>query len=1338
MTVQATGPKGAALAAAAVLLLLVATAPTAVAAPQAVPAGVPAQCAGINPYRVTADVRAKCKIIPGPLRSVTRRSDGGREFHYTVAGDTIVLKQAPAGFDAAAASKSEREAYGVPPEPSADEATAHARWEQMIHDYHLVAPPAELYAVPESSTGSQPKHAPAGDSSATRLTGTLGELDPGAVASSSGSASSVNWSGYVDLGSTGSYNQTGIIYYEPPTLENCPGAATSLWTGIAGWETTPLDQAGSDLGGDYGTAPNQAWFEIWPDEAELPMPLEATPGFLFEASITHESGNRVTGLLYNLHSGEALPVEGISKETYSGATAEYIAERPTVATKHVPLANFGQWDVQEAWANGNHANGPWAFSNDAVTMSEGKVRTAEPSALSSPEGGATEFYVNWRAYDGEGSTCHPYGLPSATTEGVRNVQEASATLTGSVNPDGNDTHYYFEYGTTRYYGSFAPGRPGEDVGSGSSPVPVSAQLAGLHRGVTYHYRLIAENAFGTSYGADRSFTTQAPTPAAVATSGGNEYIYYRGEEGAIWQADGSGDVKRLGGSAAGDPVAVALSSGEQDVYFRGADGHLWRWSLNPSTAAWALSQVGGVIVGEPTVAPAYPYSVFFRQGEGCQRCLYQAYLSGGTWQTRALGGDMEGKPIAVATPAGVEEVFWSHTGSGVLEEWSSANPMSASPEWHYSEVGGTATAERPAAVAYSSGNVGVFFQAKEGCILCDDEMLWNGSGWATKWGVGQLAGGPVAATESESEQRVFWRGSDGAIWDNHGPIAEPWGVERIGEAEASGNPGEVYRPSASVPTSIYFIAQGGGLDDLYLWSGSWNVSQLCAWPCPASGPQEPAVTRVSPNNDVSGTGGESITIEGEYFSGVTAVKFGTTNAASYTVNSSTKITAVAPPGTGTVDVTVTNGNGISPTTPNDLFTYLPYTTGRVPSAVALPDSSEYVYFRGENGAIWQADSFGGVQELGGSAAGDPVAVALSSGERDVYFRGTNGAIWRWYFAPSSQTWSLTEVGGVAVGEPAVAPQDPYSVFFRQGEGCQRCIYQGYLSGGSWQTRALGGDDEGTPDAVATPAGVEEVFWSHTGSGVLEEWSSANPMSASPEWHYSEVGGTATAERPAAVAYSSGNVGVFFQAKEGCILCDDEMLWNGSGWATKWGVGQLAGGPVAATESESEQRVFWRGSDGAIWDNHGPIAEPWGVERPGGDPGGDPTEVYVPGGSVTSSIYYFDQTGGLSDMSLAGGAWSQRQLCAWPCGAHGGQQPVVTGLAPDAGTTTGGTVVKIAARTSAKCPPCISAPPAPRASPSTARTRSPRSLRRAAAAWSTSWSRRAAVPAPRSRPTSTPM
>ena len=83
----------------------------------------------------------------------------------------------------------------------------------------------------------------------------------------------------------------------------------------------------------------------------------------------------------------------------------------------------------------------------------------------------------------------------------------------------------------------------------------------------------------------------------------------------------------------------------------------------------------------------------------------------------------------------------------------------------------------------------------------------------------------------------------------------------------------------------------------------------------------PAVADVTPHSGPP-SGGTVVAITGVAFEEVTAVKFGTTAASAYVVNSETSITATAPAGSGTVDVTVTTSEGPSATNSADRFTYV--------------------------------------------------------------------------------------------------------------------------------------------------------------------------------------------------------------------------------------------------------------------------------------------------------------------------------------------------------------------------------------------------------------------------------
>jgi IPT/TIG domain len=84
----------------------------------------------------------------------------------------------------------------------------------------------------------------------------------------------------------------------------------------------------------------------------------------------------------------------------------------------------------------------------------------------------------------------------------------------------------------------------------------------------------------------------------------------------------------------------------------------------------------------------------------------------------------------------------------------------------------------------------------------------------------------------------------------------------------------------------------------------------------------PSVTGVEPTEGPE-AGKTSVTISGSNLSNATAVKFGSSNATSFKVESPTSVTAVSPAGAGAVDVTVTTSGGTSATSSADHFTYVP-------------------------------------------------------------------------------------------------------------------------------------------------------------------------------------------------------------------------------------------------------------------------------------------------------------------------------------------------------------------------------------------------------------------------------
>lgn len=116
--------------------------------------------------------------------------------------------------------------------------------------------------------------------------------------------------------------------------------------------------------------------------------------------------------------------------------------------------------------------------------------------------------------------------PAVETLSADEIPGNAATLYGRVDPNKEPTTYHFEFGTTAAYGQAVPAGGAAVEGADGFEL-LAAQAAGLQPGTTYHFRLVATNATGTSFGADKTFTTTAATPcpnAAVRAEQGSTYL----------------------------------------------------------------------------------------------------------------------------------------------------------------------------------------------------------------------------------------------------------------------------------------------------------------------------------------------------------------------------------------------------------------------------------------------------------------------------------------------------------------------------------------------------------------------------------------------------------------------------------------------------------------------------------------------------------------------------------------------------------------------------------------------------------------------------------------------
>jgi len=154
-----------------------------------------------------------------------------------------------------------------------------------------------------------------------------------------------------------------------------------------------------------------------------------------------------------------------------------------------------------------------------------------------------------------------YGEPT-------NVTSSGAVLQGSVNPSDKATKYYFEYGSSTAYGAKTAEAT---LPKSKAWQPVSAAVAGLAPGSTYHYRIVASNGEGSkdkTIGADHTFTT-ASAPDSPDGTGDDTG---EGPSGGDVPGPDGGDTPALGGLRPTLGSSVVVEAGHGRVLVRRPGG----------------------------------------------------------------------------------------------------------------------------------------------------------------------------------------------------------------------------------------------------------------------------------------------------------------------------------------------------------------------------------------------------------------------------------------------------------------------------------------------------------------------------------------------------------------------------------------------------------------------------------------------------------------------------------------------------------------------------------------------------------------------------------------------
>lgn len=352
----------------------------------------------------------------------------------------------------------------------------------------------------------------------------------------------------------------------------------------------------------------------------------------------------------------------------------------------------------------------------------------------------------------------------ADTEAATEVTETEATLNGTVNPAGQETKYYFEYGPTTSYGS----KTSEiGAGSGTSGVKVNHTLTGLTPG-TYHFRVVATSSAGPSYGADVTFKAATPTWRITSTPNPSETLH-----SYLW-----GVSCRTASECMGVGSYDATGTGERPLAERW-NGSEWKVKLPGVPTEATLSELYGVSCG---ASESCLMVGTYLSKAGVYYALTRLLLLGSWFATspKEPSGTLDSLLDGASCTAAVScmTVGWYEPSPGV--EIGFSDQLNESLEWtvHATPSPSGAADAYPAAVSCTSQAactmVG-YYKNSSGTKLPFAER-WNG----TEWNL-QSVPSPTGAIRTELKGVSCTSSSActavGAYWLSTGggrPLAERW------------------------------------------------------------------------------------------------------------------------------------------------------------------------------------------------------------------------------------------------------------------------------------------------------------------------------------------------------------------------------------------------------------------------------------------------------------------------------------------------------------------------------------------------------------------------------------
>lgn len=327
-------------------------------------------------------------------------------------------------------------------------------------------------------------------------------------------------------------NKSGQVTSTVASTVSCAGSPSSPCPRTQTFKTTEYNPDTMTEGYNYVSVTPQ---DVVGNKAAKPATAlvkvdHSGPSIALSGTMTEQAvvGKNLPQYLLKVNATDGTSGEFTSRSGVASITIEVDGKIVDATSPGCPTANCAlsrEWELKSAaYSVGQHA--VVVTATDAVGMKTTK-----------------EFMIKL-------GTAPP---PAVVTGLTANTNTTSGTLFGTVNPNGLDTTFHFDYGPTVSYGSKTPSVE-PHAGWGNSPISVGGPLSNLTPNTVYHYRLVATNESGTSYGADRtliadqakptmqfssSYSSSSPTNYGLTVTAGDPGASYSGVKSVTVLLNGS-------------------------------------------------------------------------------------------------------------------------------------------------------------------------------------------------------------------------------------------------------------------------------------------------------------------------------------------------------------------------------------------------------------------------------------------------------------------------------------------------------------------------------------------------------------------------------------------------------------------------------------------------------------------------------------------------------------------------------------------------------------------------------------------------------------------------------